>query len=238
MAMSYKTKTLWYDQQADSFFDPLRGNIIPSFIGLTRQEIIRLRIQVVTRQDIPLNDNLTFPDAYTVSLLNISTLLFGIKTNANMISGGDYLAVWSGLDQADTSWFQALYGRLSILIAPTSGLAVGRYACEFARVFNGVMDLRMRHDCMIQYQLNLGTEPSIPVGVTSPNSGTATITAPADFVDVSYTGMTASGVVIASLLNTSEPTTLVVTPGTNTFRITAGAVPTTTYTIAYFVGSV
>jgi hypothetical protein len=232
---------LHYSLADEAFFDPETGALRGAF-ALVRNDVYMVRVQVVLNRGATISLATYQASTRTVDLSSYSgTPAFGLKTATLFAADGDYTQVWSGF-ATDASWHSLSNGRLSLSIAPT--VTPATYVVEIQLQTAGGSALSLHGTgaaegmtrCVLARDVVVGDEATAPSGVSG-NSGTATITAPADYVNVTYTGMTASGVVIVSLLNTTELTSLTVTPGTGTFRVTAGAVPTTTYTVGYLVAS-
>jgi hypothetical protein len=232
---------LHYSIADESFFDPETGALRSAF-ALVRNDAYTLRCQAVLNRGATISLATYQASTRAFDLSSYSgTPAFGLKTASNFAADGDYTQVWSGF-ATDASWHSLSNGRLSMEVAPT--VTPATYYAELqlqtsggsALSFHGTGTAEGLTRCVLARDVVVGSEATAPSGVSG-NSGTATITAPADCVDVTYTGMTASGVVIVSLLNTTNLTTLSVTPGTGTFRIAAGAAPSTTWTVAYLVAS-
>lgn len=232
---------LHYSLADEAYFDPETG-ALRAAIALIRNDAYTVRTQVVLNRGATISLATYQASTRTFDLSSYSgTPALGLKTETTFAADGDYTQVWSGY-ATDASWHSLSNGRTSLEIAPTVTPATYVIGTQLQTAGGGALSLHGtgcaegRTRCILARDVVVGDEATAPAGVSG-NSGTATITAPADYVDVAYTGMTANGVVIVSLLNTSELTTLTVTPGSGTFRVTAGSAPTTTYTVGYLVAS-
>jgi hypothetical protein len=230
-----KLKYLYYLDGWGYFFKPTQANRVDDGLEITRQDYITLRLQAVSTTDFSLNTDFTVPDAATVDWSNYSDAITGVKTAANYTAGGDYTVAFSGFDTGDTTWINAAKGRLSFAIAFTSSIAPGPYLSEIKLIdgsnTNRIPDLPLPLN-LVQ-ELVIGTEPTTPSGISG-NSGTAIIPARSDSVTVSFTGMTATGLVIPSWIG-NPLSTLGASCTTNSFTIKAGGPMDVNTTVGYYV---
>jgi hypothetical protein len=232
---------LHYSVADEAFFDPGTNTLRGGF-ALLRNDDHVLRIQAVLNRGATVSQSTYQASTRTVDLsVYTGTPVFGLKTETNFAADGDYTQAWSGY-ATDAAWHSLSNGRLSLTVAPT--VTPATYVAEFqlqtsgssAWTLHGGGAAAGKLRCILLRDLAIGNEATAVSGVTN-TSGTATVTAGQTSKVVSYTGMTAAGVVIVSLLNVSEMTTLSVTPATNQFTITLGASYDTNVTVGYLVAS-
>lgn len=230
---------LHYSLADEAFFDPDTGALRASF-AVMRNDTTMARVQTVLNRGATVSMSTYQASTRTIDLSSYTgTPVFGLKTDANFLADGDYSQAWSGY-ATDASWHSLANGRFSLQLAPTITPAL--YVAEFqlqtgaasALTLHGAGVALGRTHCVLVRDLAIGSETTAVSGVTN-TTGTATVTAGQTSKVVSYTGMTATGVVIVSLLNVAEMTTISVTPATDQFTVTLGASYDEDVTVGYLV---
>lgn len=232
---------LHYSLADEAFFDP-ETNALRSAWSMLRNDAHLFRVQIVLNRRATISLSTYQASTHTLDVSSWSgTPVFGLKTYTNYAADGDYSQAWSGF-ATDASWHSLSNGRFSLTAAPT--ITPATYLAEFQLLTGGGSAMTLHGSgaaqgntyCQLIRDVAIGSEDTSPSGVSTA-SGTATITAGTTSKAVTYTGMTASGVVIASLLNVSEMTTIAVTPGTDTFTISIGASYDDDVTVGYYIAS-
>jgi hypothetical protein len=232
---------LHYSLADEAFFDP-ETNALRGAFALVRNDAYTIRCQTVLNRGATVSMATYQASTRTIDLSSYTgNPVFGLKTETTFAADGDYAQAWSGY-ATDATWHSLSNGRFSLAAAPT--ITPATYVPEFqllagtsAFSLHGTGAAEGRTRCLIARDVAVGDEDTTPAGVTVA-SGTATVTAGQTTKVVSYTGMTASGVVIVSLLSVSELTTMSVTPATNQFTVTLGASYAENVTVGYYVASV
>jgi hypothetical protein len=214
----------------DHFFYPNEAGRVRGRLDLDLASVHRLRIQCVTGKDWTPSSTGTAPSGSIRSLADVTNILVGIKS---ALADADYQEAWLGLDTTDTDWYSLANGRVSVLIAPT--ITAGSYKLGIQlKAGSTNIDLGWSPlDCELRTSLNIGTEPSAPVGVSG-NTGTATIASGSDNVVVTDANMTTGGIVIPSWLG-SPQSTLSAVCAAGSFTITAGGPVVGNTSVGYYI---
>lgn len=229
-----KLKYLYYLDGWGYFFKPTQAARVDDGLSINLLDYFTIRIQAVKTIDFILNADLSAPDAVTVDWSGYTDAVTGIKTKDDYNSGGNFTAAWSGFDTGDTDWINTARGRNSIAIALVSTITPAPYLFQTELIAgsntNRIPDIPLPFNAV--RELITGSEPTVPSGISS-NSGTATILAGTDSIVVSFTGMTATGLVIPSWIGAPQ-STLGATCSTNSFTIKAGGPMAVNTQVAWF----
>lgn len=237
-----KAQHLYYDVFTNQFFDPRNGRTVGD-LNLVRQDYTRLRVQLVSTKDFDLATNLTAPTAAQVALTGFtSSVTFAIKTQTQYDDAdGDFTQATAGFDTSDTDWHLLASGRFTHTTAIISTVAAQGYlgfirlqdaSANYYTLGNFPMLIRAVGEVIT------GSESTIPSGASA-NWVTGTITSGNTYVDITVTGMTATGRAVPVLLGASDAfTTLTYAASTNTLRIiAAAAAPAGGYAVAALIVS-
>lgn len=234
--MALKTVRLYWHAYGDYFFRPERAGVPRSCMSLKRGDLTLVEFHAATTNDFTVNSDGTVPEAKRFALTEYTgTPVAVIKTEDRFAADGDFEEAWNGFYSSNLS-----AGKFQIAVSPSADFdpdTLHRFAIQMRDAdLNPLEPATIALD--IGRNLYIGNEANAPVGITQPLAGNATITAGNSTVTVTIPNLTASGLVIISLLGTSAAfTTLAATCATNTLTIqSASAAPAGgTFDVAYRV---
>ncbi len=236
--MSVKAQYLYYSIQDRIWFDPFNANLPVTMLDLYKRDSIMLRVQAVTSTSgLTINSDYTAPNAFCTDYSDLVNFTFGIKTRANYASEGPFTQAFTTFATGDYFYVPAK-SRFAIPVGIVGGVTAGNYLSEFHfyTVANAVNTFgRFPLACPITQDLVTGQEPN-PTPPPS-NIGSATILAGNDSVLVTYSTMTATGIIFASWLG-NPVSTLGAIAGTGNFTIKSGGPVSADTNVAYNIASI
>ena len=228
MATNYRRLRWYLDRDNDLLLDS-RGRPLSEFNG-TRNDIYAVELQVFSGGQFQVDSDGLIASTIAVSLSDYTNIVLGLKTAAQYVADGDFTLAMAGFDTTNPIYNLAL-GRATMLALFSSSPADYYLELELRTAAGNPLTAMVRPSILhLRRDVIIGTETSMPSGVTASVYGNASVEDSDKSVTVSRTGMTTTGQVILGMLApTGAPTepTYWVTYAAGAFTIHTSVAPGT-----------